>query len=149
METRTHQFDANTTCTATGYFRGDVGLNDSAIELVVQDSSGFVRCQIEPFTKNCGIKAISRLSGHFPELWKIVESFLFHVCRAGIVIGSDYTNGTSLHIIKQLKNWQVDEVPVWNPTYYWNHEHKVVVFRKSLFYPQTPNPWPDWKASPA
>ena len=146
MESRTHTTTNGNTLTATGYFRGDIGLNDSNLDVEISNETHRLRCKIEPFTKNCGIKAISHVRGD-PELLEILESFLFHVCRAGIVVASDYINGGTF---KMLKPYFKATDPVWNPVYTWpgGESHKIVLFHKFLGdLKGTNNPWPEWRAS--
>ncbi len=147
MESRTHTTADGATLTATGYFRGDIGLNDSNLDIEIVAGTK-LKCKVEPFTKNCGIKSISYVRGD-PELLEILESFLFHVCRAGIIVASDYINGGTF---KMLKDTYKAIDPVWNPVYNWpgGEFHKIVLFHKLLGdLKGTPNPWPDWRASNA
>ena len=145
MESRTHTTTDGHILTATGYFRGDIGLNDSNLDIKIV-SGNTLTCKVEPFTKNCGIKSIFHVRGD-PELLEVLESFLFHVCRAGIVVASDYTNGGTF---KMLAPTYKATDPVWNPVYSWpgGETHKIVLFHKFLGdLKGTPNPWPDWRAS--
>ena len=150
MESRTHQTKAGIELYAEGYFRGDIGLNDASLSTTIRDptTGRSLHAKIEPFTRNCGIKAISYIRGD-TALWPVLESFLFHVCRAGIIIGSDYVGGPTLAAIKDISGFEIDETPTWNPVYTWAKDHTIVLFRKDLtYFKDTPNEWPKWKASP-
>lgn len=107
--------------------------------------------EVNPFTGNCGIKAIShiRFTGDQAmtekerakwrdEVFKLFEGFLYHVCNAGFVVGSD--SGTKKKYYEQGTGWTVEKYGedytfsdwTWNPNYTWSKEHSVAIFSKNL-----------------
>lgn len=99
---------------------------------------------VNPFTGNCGIKAVDHLSFQDTVLatqlrkeWRekcieMAESFLYHVCNAGIVLGSDSLGGATLSSIQKYGKDYMFSDKVWNPNYTWAKTHKVQVFSKIL-----------------
>lgn len=111
----------------------------------------FVR--VRPFTHNCGVKAIEDLSvsGSNEEcklFLTYLESFLWHKCNVGIIIGSDYVDGEDQGLtgrnIKTYGEGYTIEEPTWNPNYKWTNgrNHKIFLFHKQLTEANVPvNYW--------
>jgi len=132
----------------------DIKWNAWSGRLAIQLSNGdqkiadVFNCEINPFTGNCGIKAISHvyfaadqaMSAKDRKSWRarvltMVEGFLYHVCNCGLVIGSDNNAGGSWSTGGTVKEFGVDYTFsnwVWNPNYTWSKGHKVQVFSKEL-----------------
>lgn len=92
---------------------------------------------VEPFTGNCGVKAISSLwaSGSMSEFIEVLESFLYHMTNAGFVVGSDWVSGRTIQIIKMVGKDYIFSKEIWNPNYTWDadaRKHNIVLFHKQL-----------------
>ena len=101
----------------------------------------YFSCKIRPFTHNCGAKTIEDVdtpgTREEKELFlTYVESFLWHQCNVGILLGSDCVDEgglgvTAKNVLKFGKGYtQLPEV--WNPNYTWNENHKIFLFYKNL-----------------
>ena len=133
---------------ASGEFRGDIKWNNSSFQIdwylyYDQDRRNQqLSVKLEPFTTNCGIKAISYLRDHYntDELVKTfikhVENFAYHCCNAGIIVGSDAEeNGYNGRTGQLIRAHGIDYVftdLIWNPNYTWEPNHKVFLFHKDL-----------------
>lgn len=98
---------------------------------------------VRPFTHNCGIKTIEDLAlkGSIQKCKLFItylESFLWHKCNCGIIIGSDYIDkqeeGDTGRIIKRYGIGYIIEEPTWNPNYTWlgGKTHNIFLFHKQL-----------------
>ena len=99
---------------------------------------------VRPFTHNCGAKTIEDLSmSGTPEECKLfftyLESFLWHKCNCGLIVGSDYIDGPDTgqtgYCIKTYGIGYTFEEPMWNPNYTWRPDgrnHKIFLFHKQL-----------------
>lgn len=98
-------------------------------------------CSARPFTHNCGAKAIENLwirslpvdDRHHPKrALFLLESFLWSCCNTGIIVGSDYSEGTTLRNIRNYGvNYEMSqEVP--NPNYIVTH--MIRLFYKNLLF---------------
>lgn len=142
--------------TLEGSFAGDIGINDFEgkikIALKSDPKNLLFQATVEPFTHNCGIKALSYVvirSGDIAvqaELLHIAEAAIYYACRCGILIGSDFIGGNTYIIVKNSgKDWVFTD-PVWNPNYTWSKAHKISLFRKHLeaqLFKDIPNKWED------
>lgn len=138
-----------------GKTRGsDIKWNDFAgtIKGIVQGASDetvchLFSCNMVHFTGNCGVKSIDHLQlgsfpggstckEAFPSLLKIVESFAYHKCNCGYLIGSDTdTKGYMGGTLTNIRVYGVDYVTspkTWNPNYTWSKDHTISLFWKDL-----------------
>lgn len=106
-------------------------------------------CNIVHFTGNCGIKSFDHLYfltiptqvkdqfvNQFKELFKVIESFVYHKTNCGYFIGSDtctgaYKGRTLMNVLAYGENYHVSDA-VWNPNYTWAKDHKVAFYWKDL-----------------
>lgn len=121
-----------------------------------QEHASLFGCQVDCFTGNCGVKAIDHLWFQSPikvtdrvernkEMLKILESFLYHRCNAGLVVGSDtsttdYTGPTLANVTELGTGYQVGE-RIWNPNYTWRKDHTISLFYKDLTVGSHDNYW--------
>ena len=133
---------------ASGEFRGDIKWSNSSLTIdwylyYDQDRRNKqLSVKLEPFTKNCGIKAISYLYDNYNTdklvrtFIKHVENFAYHCCNAGIIVGSDAEEdgyaGLTGRTIRTSGDGYVFTDLVWNPNYTWDSSHKVFLFHKDL-----------------
>mgnify|MGYP001610293494 FL=1 len=108
---------------------------------------------VRPFTHNCGAKTIGDLSmvGTSEEcklFMTYLESFLWHKCNCGLIVGSDYVDGTDVgytgYCVKTYGTGYTVEEPTWNPNYTWKNgrDHKIFLFHKQLTEANAPvNYW--------
>ena len=136
-----------TVWTAKGTFVGDIKWNASNLQIdwALYQSTAvyYLSVKLEPFTKNCGIKAISYLSNNaflsddlVKTFIKYVENFAYNCCNAGIIVGSDAEeNGYKGNTGRLIRAHGTDYVftdLIWNPNYTWEPNHKVFLFHKDL-----------------
>ncbi len=134
-------FDANTARYGTPYYERHLSV------------------EIKPFTSNCGAKAISHIGIMTHQIYdeqnkqflKYIESFLYHKCNCGILVGSDCIDfgseppygGMTGNFIKVFGQGYVISEPVWNPNYTWGgaQNHKIFLFHKYLVVNELPDYW--------
>ena len=139
---------------ATGTFTGDIKWNNSQLNIKweVLHTSGdtyVASCKIDPFTDNCGIKAVSHIYVASDKLKTFfiehLENFLKNCLNTGLMIGSDcYCGGYAGVTGDTIKKYGQDYVftdPVWNPNYTWDKEHKIFLFHKDLTKHDYPDIW--------
>lgn len=141
---------------AKGDFEGDIKSNDcdlvfSCILQGVKENVGansLFSVGIRRFTGNCGFKAIDHfrvfhaIKKNAADLLLLVESFAYHYCNCGYLIGSDDDGyGLTGNVVRRYgKDWCITP-SIWNPNYTWDLEHKVFMFYKDLTNRNYPNYW--------
>ena len=139
---------------AVGDFGGDIKCNDCDLILSCVlvgehlNVNSLFSVGIRRFTGNCGFKSIDHLrmfhaiKKNAAELLTLIESFAYHYCNCGYLIGSDDDNGglTGNVVKSHGKDWQITP-SIWNPNYTWDDSHKVFMFYKDLTSRNYPNYW--------
>ena len=135
------------TWVVTGELTGDIKWNAINAEINLKNPNGHLdfKSNINSFTKNCGIKAISTLYFYSFDLNKArvlhyLESFCWHQCNCGLLIGSDYidftcqppSQGYTGRTIQEFGHGYQVLPSVWNPNYTWNMKHEIYLFYKTL-----------------
>lgn len=121
-------------------FKGELEIIDT------QNNCKVVWTAIDPFTNNCGAKAMAHISAagmglfnptpnasaHFPKCLELIESFLYHVTNASYVVGSDWHGGNTRKFLDHYGHHYVWSPFVWNPNYTWDITHTISIFYKRL-----------------
>ena len=122
---------------------GDIGWNNFSGGFVIyKDGLTLFMCKIQPFTDNCGIKAVKQVYFVKPnvpvfKMVELLEQFLVQACNVAIVAGSGY----AYTVMDLQKKWPgiICTPPVHNPNYMSKHE--IILWYKVLQPLEKPNPW--------